>query len=141
MEGFRVGAMTARNIAVELANNVIAMNFKSQEGQRLTELAYEVLGVIDPGDKLSVFYLLTEIQENTTVPKLEDLRKSLLTMSPDELRAKIIEIRKDRIIRKEAPKAKVDRAKKKDKTTMDLRELMASMSDAERDQFLKELEA
>lgn len=133
--------MTARNIAVELANNVIAMNFKSQEGQRLTELAYEVLGVIDPGDKLSVFYLLTEIQENTTVPKLEDLRKSLLTMSPDELRAKIIEIRKDRIIRKEAPKAKVDRAKKKDKTTMDLRELMASMSDAERDQFLKELEA
>lgn len=133
--------MTARNVAVELANNVIAMDFKSQEGQRLTELAYEVLGVIDPGDKLSVFYLLTEIQENTTVPKLEDLRKSLLTMSPDELRARIIEIRKDRIIRKEAPKAKVDRAKKKDKTTMDLRELMASMSEEEREQFMKELEA
>lgn len=129
-----------RNVAVELANNVIAMNFKSQEGRHLTELAYEVLGIIDPGDKLSVFYLLTEIQETETVPKLEDLRKSLLTMTPDQLRERIREIRADRIIRKEAPKAKVDRAKAKDKTQTDLRELIASMSDEEREQFLREIE-
>lgn len=131
--------MTVRNPAIELANNVIAMGFKSQEGIHLTDLAYEVLGIIDPGDKLSVHFLIKDIQEND-VPKLEDLRKSLLTMTPDELRARIREIRADRIIRKEAPKTKVDRAKKKDKTQIDLRELMAAMSDEERDAFMKELE-
>lgn len=129
-----------RNPAIELANNVIAMGFKSQEGIHLTDLAYEVLEVIDPGDKLSVFYLLKELQENEAVPKLEDLRKSLLTMTPDELRARIREIRADRIIRKEAPRAKVEKAKKKDKTQMDLRELLASMSDEDREAFLKEID-
>lgn len=125
---------------IQLANAVLGMDLRSELGQEANAIARELLGVRDPGEELSRHYMIQEILETSNMPKLEDLRKSLLTMSPDELRAKIREIRADRIIRKEAPRAKVDRAKKKDKTQMDLRELMASMSDEEREAFLQELE-
>lgn len=135
-----MGSDMSNSVAIQIANMVILMDLRSEKGREITELAYVLLDNIDPGALLSKHYMIQEILENTEMPKLEDLRKSLLTMSPDELRAKIREIRADRIIRKEAPRAKVDRAKKKDKTTMDLRELMASMSDEEREAFLQELE-
>lgn len=126
--------------AIQLANMVLAMDLRSERGLQANDLAHVVLGHIDPSGQLSTHYMIQEILETSNMPKLEDLRKSLLTMSPDELRAKIREIRADRIIRKEAPKKKVERAKAKDKTTMGLRELMASMSEEEREAFLKELE-
>lgn len=126
--------------AIHLANSVLMMDLRSEQGMKVNALAYRVLDQVDPGNMLSKHYMIQEILENSNMPKLEDLRKSLLTMSPDELRAKIREIRADRIIRKEAPKKKVERAKAKDKTQMDLRELMASMSDEEREAFLQELE-
>lgn len=51
------------------------------------------------------------------MPRLEDLKQNLLNMSPDELRAKIKEIREDRIIRK-GPAPKVKAAKKPKKDTL-----------------------
>lgn len=128
------------SLDIQLAHAVLDMDLRGEAGLRATYIARQLLGVRDPGEELYKHYMIQEILENTDMPKLEDLRKSLLTMSPDELRAKIREIRADRIIRKEAPKKKVERAKAKDKTTMDLRELMASMSDEEREAFLQELE-
>lgn len=125
---------------IQLANAVLGLDLRSDPGQEANRIARELLGVRDPGEELSKHYMIQEILENSDMPKLEDLRKSLLTMTPDELRAKIREIRADRIIRKEAPRKKVERAKAKDKTTMDLRELMASMTDEEREAFLQELE-
>lgn len=128
------------DLAVQLANAVLTMDLRSERGLVVNDLAHRVLGHLDASDELSKFLLIREILETSNMPKLEDLRKSLLTMTPDELRARIREIRADRIIRKEAPKAKINRAKAKDKTQMDLRQLIASMSDEERDAFLKELE-
>lgn len=76
------------------------------------------------------------------MPRLEHLRKSLLSMSPDELRAKINAIREDRVIRKDtkAPKTKAQKAEKKGKVRNQLEDLLAGMSDIDREAFLKELE-
>ena len=53
------------------------------------------------------------------MPRLEDLKKNLLDMTPEELRARIIEIRNDRIIRKnKAPTAKAVKAKAEKKDTL-----------------------
>lgn len=127
--------------AIRLANMVLLLNLKSGQGLEANDLAHKILGSIDANTSLSKHYMIEEILRNSNMPKLEDLRKSLLTMTPDELRERIREVRADRIIRKEAPKKKVERAKAKDKTTIDLRTLLASMSDEERDAFLKELDS
>lgn len=129
------------DLAVQLANLVLTMDLRSERGVAANDLAHQILGHTDPGGALSKHYMIQEILETSNMPKLEDLRKSLLTMTPDELRQRIREIRADRIIRKEAPKAKVNRAKAKDKTQIDLRSLLASMSDEDREAFLRELDA
>lgn len=123
-----------------LANLVLDMDLRSMRGLTANDLAHQILGHVDPGGALSKHYMIQEILETSGMPKLEDLRKSLLTMSPDELRARIREIRADRIIRKEHPKARVEKAKAKDKTQIDLRQLMAEMTEEEREAFFKELE-
>lgn len=74
------------------------------------------------------------------MPRLEDLKKSLLHMSADELREKIREIREDRIIRKDSGKAKAKKAKTADSVSTQLAKMMAIMSTEEREAFLKELE-
>lgn len=127
-------------LALQLANMVLNMNLRSERGVQANDVAHRILGHVDPGGALSKHYMIQEILETSNMPKLEDLRKSLLTMSPDELRARIREIRADRIIRKEAPKARVQREKSKDKAKMDIREVIASMSEEDREAFLKELE-
>lgn len=129
------------DLALQLANIVLLMDLRSERGLQANDIAHRIMGHVDPGGALSKHYMIQEILETSNMPKLEDLRKSLLTMTPDELRARIREIRADRIIRKEAPKAKVNRAKAKDKTQIDLRSLLASMTDEEREAFLKELDA
>lgn len=48
------------------------------------------------------------------MPRLEDVKKNLLEMTPDELRAKIIEIREDKKLRKTAPKARKEKIKNKE---------------------------
>lgn len=128
------------NLAVQLANMVLNMDLRSERGVAANDVAHQILGHTDPGGALSKHYMIQEILETSNMPKLEDLRKSLLTMTADELRARIRAIRADRIIRKEAPKTRVSRAKAQDKTQTDLRQLIASMSDTEREAFLKELE-
>lgn len=128
--------------ATLLARMVLLLDLKSHQGREATDLARKILGeTISAGEALAKHYMIEEILRSSDMPKLEDLRKSLLTMTPDELRQRIREIRADRIIRKEAPRAKVNRVKTKDKTQMDLRQLLASMTDEERDAFLKELDA
>lgn len=127
--------------ALKLANMVLLLNLRSQQGLEANDLAHKILGDTGYGEALSKHYMIQEILENTDMPKLEDLRKSLLTMTPDELRQRIREIRADRIIRKEPAKKKVERAKAKDKTQFDLRSLLASMTDEEREAFLKELDS
>lgn len=74
------------------------------------------------------------------MPRLEDLKKSLLLMDPDELRAKIREIREDRVLRKISGKTKVTKAKVKDNVQTQLAKLLAGMDPGEREAFLKDLE-
>lgn len=136
-----------RRLDLELAQIIMKMDLRSERGAAATQLAREILEIEDPSLKLAKWAMVQEILETmpmearNTMPKLEDLKKNLLTMTPEELRARIREIRADRIIRKEAPKAKVNKAKAKDKTQTDLRAMMAAMTPEEREAFLKELEA
>lgn len=74
------------------------------------------------------------------MPRLEDLKKSLLRMDPDELRAKIREIREDRVLRKDTGKTKAKKTKTKDSAQTQLAKLLASMDPAEREAFLKDIE-
>lgn len=59
------------------------------------------------------------------MPRLEDLKKNLLDMSPDELRERIRQIRSDRILRKVQPKTKVAKAKKESKIKLAIGALSA----------------
>ena len=74
------------------------------------------------------------------MPRLEDLKKSLLAMNPEELRAKIQAIREDRIIRKDSKPTKVKKVRAKQSAATLLTDLLMGMSDEDREAFLKELE-
>lgn len=72
--------------------------------------------------------------------RLEDLRQDLRAMNPDELRAKLREIRGDRRISKESGKTKKTKAKSEDKAKNNMQSLMAGMSPEELAAIIKELE-
>lgn len=117
------------------------MTFMTEKGQELVRLARVVLKLKDPNEELYKFYLIRELEElGCHMPRLENLRKSILDMDPDELRAKINEIRKDRIIRKDSGATKKKVAKEKDSAMTGLQKMIAGMSEADRAAFLKELE-
>lgn len=70
------------------------------------------------------------------MPRLEDLKQDLLTMTPEEIRASIRKIRADRIIRKGPKKAeKVARVKK----TKTIDTLLAALSPADIAKLLDEM--
>lgn len=72
------------------------------------------------------------------MPRLEDLKQNLLDMTPEELRAKIKEIREDRIIRKnKAPTAKAVKVKAEKKDT--LKAALASMTPEQIEELFKGL--
>lgn len=126
---------------IELAAIVLQWNLKTDLGQRAHFLARQVLGELDPYQVTEKGFLINQILSmETDVPRLEDLKKSLLKMDAEELRAKIREIREDRVIRKDTGKTKVKKAKVKDSAQTQLAKLLAGMSDAERNAFLKEIE-
>lgn len=127
---------------VELANLVLSWDLRTDKGLRAHDLARQILGQKDPKEALLKTYLINEILElEKDMPRLEDLKKSLLAMSPEELRQKIHTIREDRILRKgPAPKTPVQKAERKSKLSTDLGKLLSGMSDAEREAFIKELE-
>lgn len=126
---------------IELAGIVLEWNLQSDLGQRAHELAREILGQADPNGELQRWYYVARILEmEKDMPRLEDLKKSLLKMDPEELRAKIREIREDRIIRKDTKATKTKKAKTKDSAQTQLAKLLAGMSDEERDAFLQEIE-
>lgn len=74
------------------------------------------------------------------MPRLEDLRKNLLTMTPDELRTRIREIRGERRLSKESPKARSTRVKGTAKAKTNITELLAGMSSEEREALIASLE-
>lgn len=128
---------------IKLAELIMSFGFQSQKAEPILKIAREILGN-DPADRLVIQYRVDEIMryyKEQDMPRLEDLRKSLLDMSPDELRAKIAEIREDRRIRKDKPKDKKAKVERKSSTQNLLAELVAGMSDEEREAFFKELEA
>lgn len=126
---------------IELANIVLQWDLRTEIGARAHKLARQILGKADPQDELykhtMIAYILTR---STHMPRLEDLKKSLLAMDAEELRQRIKEIREDRVIRKDPGKVKVKKAKAKDSAQTALAKLLADMSDEEREAFLKELE-
>lgn len=128
---------------IELASIVLQWDLKTELGLRAQKLAREILGEHDPLEiasrKLYASILLELVEQD--MPRLEDLKKSISSMNAEELREQIKRIREDRVIRKDTKKAKVTKAKEKDSASTTLMKLMAGMSEAERDQFLKELEA
>lgn len=124
-----------------LAEAVLSMTFMTDKGQELVRLARVVLKLKDPNEELYKFYLIRELEElGCHMPRLENLRQSILDMSPDELRNKINEIRKDRIIRKDSGAVKKKAVKEKDSAMTGLQKMIAGMSEADRAAFLKELE-
>jgi hypothetical protein len=94
-----------RSPAEELAVIVLTWNLKTAQGQLAHRLARTVLGE-DPDEPVKD-YLRNEIIQlarQADMPRLEDLKVSILDMSKDQLYAKIRQIREDRILRKEKPK-------------------------------------
>lgn len=71
--------------------------------------------------------------------RLEALRKSFLAMSPEELRAKMRQVREDRKIKKESPKSKVRKAKAQNTALTKTQKLLAALSPKEREALMKEL--
>ena len=128
-----------RTAAEELAAIVLSWDLKTDQGQNAQRLARLVLGENEPEWQRE--FLINTILMEADVPRLEDLKKSLLDMSTEELRAKIARIREDRIIRKEKPKTKVQKAERKSKIQSDLATLLAGMTPEEVETFMKELEA
>lgn len=61
------------------------------------------------------------------MPRLEDYQKDLLKMNPEELRARIREIRADRVIRKETPRTKSARVKTQDRAKTTAVKIMDSI--------------
>lgn len=73
------------------------------------------------------------------MPRLEDLKRNLLEMSPEELRAKVREIREDRKLRKEPSKARKERVRTEESAPAQLALLMEGLSPAEQEALLQEL--
>lgn len=121
---------------------VLSWDLKTNRGQLAHQLARSVLGECAT-DFVREFLIedIIRLENPSTMPRLEDLKKSLLDMTPDELRAKIHKIREDRILRKEKPKTAVQKKERRTKVASDLDKYLASLSDEERAAFLKELEA
>lgn len=74
------------------------------------------------------------------MPRLEDLKKNLLQMTPDEQRAKVREIREDRKLRKEPTKVRKERVRKAASAKDSVASLLAGLSPAEQEALLLELE-
>lgn len=74
------------------------------------------------------------------VERLEQLKKPLDQMTEDELRQHIATVRRDRIMVKRSRGEKKQKAVKKDEGNRQLKKLLDSMSEEEREIFLKELE-
>lgn len=72
--------------------------------------------------------------------RLEDLKKSLLDMTEDEVRNKIREIRADRVIRKESKKQKVAKVKTKATAVAKAAGAASGMTPAELQKLLEEFE-
>lgn len=118
---------------------VLSWDLKTDKGQNAHRLAKLVLG--EEWTDCTREFLINEIcQLEKDMPRLEDLKVSILDMTPDQLRAKLHQIREDRILRKSRPKTPVQKKEAKSKVASDLDKYLASMSDEEREAFLKELE-
>lgn len=74
------------------------------------------------------------------MPHLEDLKQDMLTMTPDELRAKVRAIREDRKLRKEPTKVRKERVRKAASAKDSVASLLAGLSPAEQEALLAELE-
>lgn len=73
------------------------------------------------------------------MPRLEDLRRDLLKMGPDELRAKLRDVRADRRISKAPIKAAKEKAKSADKAITNIGNLLAGMTPEQVEAFLAEI--
>lgn len=71
--------------------------------------------------------------------RLNDLKKSLVAMSPEELRDQVRKIRTDRKLKKEPTKAKKERVRTADSAKTGLMKLLAGLSPEEREAMLQEL--
>lgn len=71
------------------------------------------------------------------MPKLDDVKKNLLDMSPDELREKIREIRADRRISKEPKKVQKTKVRQQDSAKTRMNKLLEKLSPEERREFLE----
>lgn len=74
------------------------------------------------------------------MPHIEDLKKSLLQMTPDELRAKVLSIREDRKLRKERTVERKRSVRKVVSASDSLAKLMAGLSAEDQAALLAELE-
>jgi hypothetical protein len=131
-----------RSPAEELAVIVLTWNLKTAQGQLAHRLARTVLGE-DPDEPVKD-YLRNEIIQlarQADMPRLEDLKVSILDMSKDQLYAKIRQIREDRILRKEKPKTATQKKERKTKVAKDLASYLEALTPEEREAFIKELEA
>lgn len=81
------------------------------------------------------------VVEDRNVPRLEDLRKSLLDKTPDELRERIRQIRAERRIYKEPRRVKKARATTTANNQSKMAKLLEAMSPEEREKFLQSLES
>lgn len=74
------------------------------------------------------------------MPRLEDLKQDLRSMTTEELRAKIREIREDRVIRKDSGRTKAKVAKTKDTVATQLNKLLGGMTEEQIAAFLEGLD-
>lgn len=126
---------------IELATIVLQWDLRTELGARAHKLARQILGVADPQSEVSRALLIQIILDlERDMPRLEDLKKSLSKMNIEEIRAKIKEIREDRVIRKDPTATKKKKAKAKDSAQTMMAKMLAGMSDEEREAFFKELE-
>lgn len=133
--------MKQQSPEIELSNIVLSWDLRTDLGMKAHCLAREILKIKDPTEEALKGMLIAQILDmESEMPRLEDLKKSLLNLTPDELRARIKTIREDRIIRKgPTPKAKAVKAEKKSKVKSDLEALLAGMTEEEVAKFLEEL--
>ena len=74
------------------------------------------------------------------MPRLEDLKQSLLDMTEDEIRDKVRAIRADRVIRKQTKAQKAAKAKTRATASDKLAKLTAGMTPAELAKLLEQFE-
>lgn len=73
------------------------------------------------------------------MPQLEDLKKNLLEMTPDELRQRIVEIREDKKLRKTMPKARREKAKSKETARSTVLNALQGLSEEDKARLIAEL--